>query len=392
MKIAYISIQDSTNIRSFSGTGYYIPKALQQNGAEVNYIGNLKIKPFLPEKAKTLYYKYLHKKIYWYNRNPKVINNFCRQAEKELKNTDYDVVLSFSGPSIALIKTDKPMVIWSDAVFADIIDFYPEFTSMADITIKNGHKMEKALLDRCAHLVYSSDWAAKGAMRYYDIPPEKISVIPYGANIETNRKESDVEEIIRKKDKETCRLLFAGVHWERKGGDQALEVAKELNSRGYPTELHILGSQPGKNNTLPSYVKVHGFISKETEEGKKRINNLIKSAHFLILPTRADCTPIVFAEFNSYGIPCLATNVGGISTIIKDDKNGKTFEPEASPSEYADYIQYLFQNYSSYINLAKSSFSEYKNRLNWDTAGAKMMDLLNNVVKAHKNSRTKINF
>ena len=156
MKIAYVSVQDSTNVRSFSGTGYYIPHALSSNGAKIHYIGNLRKRPFLPEKLKELYYKHVHNKIYWFNRNPKVIKNYGKQAAKELAKIDHDVVLSFAGPSIALLKTNKPMVLWSDAVFEDIVDFYPEFTSMTKRTIRNGHKMEKTILDRCAHIVYSS--------------------------------------------------------------------------------------------------------------------------------------------------------------------------------------------------------------------------------------------
>jgi glycosyltransferase involved in cell wall biosynthesis len=380
MKIAYVSIQDSTSIHSFSGTGYYIPQSLMMNGAEIHYVGQLKKRPYLSEKFKELFFNKIHHKTYYYNRNPKVIHNYGKQADKALAKVDHDAILSFSGPSIALLKTKKPMVLWADAVFADIINFYPEFTNLAKVTIRNGHKMERILLNRCTHIVYSSDWAAEGAKRHYGIPPEKISVIPYGANIETNWDRATIEKTLAKKDSNVCKLLFVGVNWLRKGGSQALHVAEKLNSDGLPTELHIIGCKPPDNKELPSYVKVHGFISKKTPEGKQLINNLISNAHFLILPTIADCTPIVFAEFNSYGIPCLTTNVGGIPTLIRDGINGKLFETDSKPSEYSNYIQLLFKNYSNYLSLAKTAYEEYRNRLNWQTSGKKMVTLLNKII------------
>jgi glycosyltransferase involved in cell wall biosynthesis len=125
-------------------------------------------------------------------------------------------------------------------------------------------------------------------------------------------------------------------------------------------------------------------VSKETEDGKKLIHKLISNAHFLILPTRADCSPIVFAEFNSYGIPCLTTKVGGIPTLIKDGVNGKLFSLDATPDEYSEYILSLFKDYNRYKTLARNSYQEYKNRLNWEVSSKKLFELLKQVIKNHQ--------
>jgi glycosyltransferase involved in cell wall biosynthesis len=83
---------------------------------------------------------------------------------------------------------------------------------------------------------------------------------------------------------------------------------------------------------------------------------------------RAECYGIVFCEANSFGIPCLSTDVGGIPTIIKDEQNGKLFSKDATVAEYCRYILNLFSNYSRYKDLAQSSFHEYQSRLNWSVA------------------------
>jgi glycosyltransferase involved in cell wall biosynthesis len=98
------------------------------------------------------------------------------------------------------------------------------------------------------------------------------------------------------------------------------------------------------------------------------------------MPSRADCSPIVLAEANSFGLPCLTTNVGGIPTIIKEGLNGRTFSLKANILEYCTYITSLMVNYSEYKRLARSSFYEYQSRLNWAVAGKTAKQLITELV------------
>lgn len=142
------------------------------------------------------------------------------------------------------------------------------------------------------------------------------------------------------------------------------------------TELIIVGCQPTIDEPIPNFIRSLGFISKSTERGLNEINGLLAESHFLVLPSRAEAFGIVFCEANSFGVPCLSTNVGGIPTVIKDDLNGKTFSKDANITEYCTYISNLFSNYSQYKNLALSSFNEYQFRLNWSVTGQTVKKLL----------------
>jgi glycosyltransferase involved in cell wall biosynthesis len=93
------------------------------------------------------------------------------------------------------------------------------------------------------------------------------------------------------------------------------------------------------------------------------------------MPSIAECTPIAFCEANSFGLPCLATNVGGIPSVIRNDVNGTTFALDARPEEYCRYIIQALDA-SRYPELAASSFNEYQTRLNWTTAGETVKKLL----------------
>lgn len=99
-------------------------------------------------------------------------------------------------------------------------------------------------------------------------------------------------------------------------------------------------------------------------------------AHFLILPTRADCATMVFAEANAFGVPCLSTEVGGTGTLIRNGVNGQLFDPAAPARVWRDYILDLWSDSERYTELALSSFDEFAGRLNWRTACSAVADML----------------
>jgi len=271
-------------------------------------------------------------------------------------------------------------VFWTDATFAAMVDYYPTYSHLSAESIRQGNEAEQRALEHCRLAIYSSEWAARSAIAHYSVAEEKIRVVPFGANLECTRCTEDIETLIAARPRTPYKLLFLGVNWERKGGAIALAVAKELNRSGLPTELSIVGCPPITDEALPPFVKVLGFISKMTPVGMRRLEQLLSEAHFLIVPSRAECSAIVFCEANSFGVPCLSTRVGGTPEIIRDGVNGQTFERDAPISAYCAFIADVMSDYTRYQELALSSFGEYQARLNWDVAGQRIKALLEEIL------------
>jgi hypothetical protein len=99
-------------------------------------------------------------------------------------------------------------------------------------------------------------------------------------------------------------------------------------------------------------------------------------SHFLILPTRADCFGVVFAEASSFGLPSLAACVWGVPTAIVDNAHGKTFRHDGIASCIREHVEPLMFKYTMYAELCESSFTEYSNRPNWSTAGRNVNRLI----------------
>jgi glycosyltransferase involved in cell wall biosynthesis len=303
-----------------------------------------------------------------------LLKSFAAQVDCALASLDADVVFSVWTNPIAYARTEKPVVFWGDATLAGLAALYPGYRRLPAETVRDGHRAEQLALTRCRLAIYSSEWAAHTAVQNYDVDPAKVKVVPFGANIDGDRSIEDIRAHLAYKDYDTCRLLFVGVDWARKGGDVAVEVAARLNRRGVPAELHVAGCDPP--GELPVFVRRHGFLSKKTEAGRRRLDELFARSHFFLLPTRADCTPVVFPEACSYGLPVLTTGVGGIPTVIRDGRNGFAYPPDAPPEIYCDAVERLWSSRAEYERLALSSFAEYGDRLNWETAGRRVAELI----------------
>lgn len=389
MNIAYITEFDiSSNKNNWQrhqighwGRCYYMAKSLEDESTTLHYLGPLTKKPALLPKIKSRLYNQVLKQIYHPWAEPIFNQDYGRQIATKLSNINVDILVSPDINFIAYLECDRPLVLWVDTLYTGLINYYADYMNLCQETMHHLTAMDRLTLNKCTKVIFSSNWMAKKAIETYQVDGLKINIVPFGANIECHRTLNDINNIVKTRPKTPCKLLFIGVDWVRKGGSIALEVVKELNKAGLKAELIIVGCQPITNEPVPNFVKYLGFIDKSKKEGLEKLNNLLAASHFLILPSQAECYGHVFCEANSFGLPCLATDVGGIPTIIKDNLNGKTFPVTATISDYCTYIFNLMTNYRDYENLAISSFNEYQTRLNWDIAGKTVKNILNDIIQ-----------
>lgn len=363
MKIAYITTATPYNKNSWSGTNYYVKKALEDQGHTVYCIYNSKKDITL----KAILYKFWAKlcnKNYQADRsihNAKKWNKFILTHLEP--NTD--AIISLSTIPVAYLKTNIPIFIYIDGIYEYMLE--QGFYKLINNT-KEAHKIEQNALDNCSQIITSSTASAEAIKSNYKIDPKKISVIPLGANIDTIPDETEIINNIKHKSMEKCKILFVGVDWERKGTDIVIQAVEELYNSEFPIELHLVGLQniPIK---LPPYIINHGFISKMNTDGVNKLTQLYLNSHFLFVPSRGEAYGLVFCEASAYGLPSISHSIGGISTIIKNGVNGQLFNIGTSPRTFGEYIRKTFENENEYKKLAMSSYSRFITELNWSTAG-----------------------
>jgi glycosyltransferase involved in cell wall biosynthesis len=200
-------------------------------------------------------------------------------------------------------------------------------------------------------------------------------VVGYGGNLERENPLEEVHKMIQARGLTTCKLVFSGMDWIRKGGDWAVQLAGELNRRGLPTELTLIGCCPPSNESLPNYVRPAGYLDNSTAAGQREYQALLEQAHFLILPTRADCSPRVIPEANALGVPCITTNVGGIASMVLSDVNGEMFPADDDfVPRSADYILKKMKSEAAYRDLATKTIRDHKRKHTWGSSVQKILE------------------
>lgn len=163
-------------------------------------------------------------------------------------------------------------------------------------------------IDNSAVNLLSSQWTASSVINDYHASKDRVFVLPFGANI-------DDSKIVQAQVYQSGRLnvLFTGVDWERKGGQIAVDTVKKLRYNGADVHLYICGIRDLAHEvTELDFVENLGFLNKNKPEEYQKYLDVWSNSHLLLLPTRAECSAIVFNEASAYGVPILSTDTGGI--------------------------------------------------------------------------------
>jgi glycosyltransferase involved in cell wall biosynthesis len=367
-RIAFIAPADPHD-KDTSATIHYIFKYLQKLG-EVIYLDHFSVTYYYHLRIIDKLSRVLLKEGYNYDYS--VINSrrIGRQLTATIKNNRCNLIFAaLSSIQIAFVETTIPIVYLSDTTFKNMIDYYPGFSH--PLSRWEGNLLEQRAVSKAKKLIYPSEWAAQSALKDYGAPPEKVHIIPFGANLDwlTSRPGS------RGRKDQKCNLLFVGKDWRRKGGDLALAALEKLEERGLPAQLTIVGCQPPGNFPRP-HVRVIPYLNKNREEDARHLEQLYSEADFFVLPTRADCSPIVAAEANAFGLPVISTDTGGLPAVIKEGINGYLLPLTATGEDIAEVIATVFRDEKKYLALRETSRKEYENRLNWEVWTQKVADVI----------------
>lgn len=360
--IAYISQSDPfTDRRAWSGTNFKLREGIEAAGFDVKWI------PFKVNKHKLIMLKILIKVIF--GKKALVDHNrfyfrMCAHSIdlKQLEDCDY-LFFPAGGQIGPYLKTDKPIIYFSDATFSLMVDYY--WKNQPKWIVKEGFENDLKAIKRSILNIRSSKWAADSVVNDYGANPEQTFVIEFGANIE----EKDIKPSMPYRIGQTMNVLFSGVDWQRKGGDIAVETVRLLNEHGIKSKLVIAGIEhlPEKYKSL-SFVENLGFLNKNNPEQYRKYINALSTAHIFILPTKAECSAIVYCEASAFGLPIFTYDTGGVKNYVRDGINGFTLPMSAEAEDFANTIIKCVEH-NELNDLHIGAIDLYRTILNWNSWG-----------------------
>lgn len=158
---------------------------------------------------------------------------------------------------------------------------------------------------RAAGFVAWSNWTRLSFIEDYGCPPDAVKVIPPGINLADFAPGDRSHSLPR--------ILFVGGDFERKGGDLLLDVfRRRLRGRA---ELVLVTRSP-----VPAEEGV--TVYRDISPNSVKLRELFATCDVFTLPTRADCYSLVCMEALAAGMPLVATDVGGISDLVRNGETG----------------------------------------------------------------------
>jgi glycosyltransferase involved in cell wall biosynthesis len=159
-------------------------------------------------------------------------------------------------------------------------------------------------------LVAWSEWAKLGLVQDYEVPADKISVIPPGVNVYEWRR-----PMPRVPHADPVKILFVGGDLKRKGGVVLLEAFRAL--RNFGLELHLVT----KDRVAP---EPNVFVYNNLEANSQPLKDLYHTCDIFVLPTFGDSQPLVLSEAGASGMAIISTKVAAIPEIVRDGETGLT--------------------------------------------------------------------
>ena len=111
--------------------------------------------------------------------------------------------------------------------------------------------------------------------------------------------------------------------------------------------------------------KINGRVIYCTDRSWDDAMKIIKSSQVIVVPSRMESLPTTVKEAFYLNVPVVATNVGGIPELIKDNETGMLV-PSENPDKLADAVNELLSDKQKAERLANNGNKFIKNHMTWD--------------------------
>ena len=239
----------------------------------------------------------------------------------------------------------------------------------------------KMFIKKADLVIAISSFTAKEVKGIYN---RSIEILPYGTTLNIKSKRQQCLNSGK------FRILFVGRHIERKGIEYLIKAAAMLAPDKFQIRIAGQGdlTQKLKKQAMeeaPEQVEFLGKISKEDLEKE------YETANCFVLPAIVDSRGdteglgVVMIEATEYGLPVIASDVGGISDIIMDKKTGMLV-PEKNPQALAAAIRELAESEALQKSLVLGAKEHIKQNFSWDAIIKKQIKLYQDSESQSKNS------
>ena len=112
----------------------------------------------------------------------------------------------------------------------------------------------------------------------------------------------------------------------------------------------------------------------------KEAMTIMKSSCVVVVPSRMESLPTTIKEAFFLKIPVVATNVGGIPELVKNNETG-LLVPANNPQKLAESVNKLLENKQNANQLANSGYEFIIKNMTWDVILPKYIEFYENLLR-----------
>ena len=207
---------------------------------------------------------------------------------------------------------------------------------------------QEAAIFACSDAVLAScDVEAEQFVRLYHADPARVHVVPLGVDhaIFAPGHRPHARRALGIRD-DALMMLFVGRIQALKGVDLALETLVELRDRGRDALLAIVGGPSGADGR-PTLADLHDRVAEAgvidrvsfiAPQAHQLLSTWMRAADVTLVPSRSESFGLVALESSACGTPVVASDVGGLSTLVDEGVNGVRLATR-DPRDWADAVQ-----------------------------------------------------
>ena len=254
--------------------------------------------------------------------------------------------------------------------------------------------LEKEIIQNASKIISLSETEKANLKEIYNCPLEKISVIPGGINSKhwpLIEKEKAREKLCAHT-KDFIILFVGRLEW-RKGAGTLISACSLLKKEIPNLKLIVVGGKIFGRDTNCADVKEYKRLMEKAKEdkvsdivtfsgniGHGQLPIFYRASDIFVVPSYYEPFGLVALEGMINKIPVIASRVGGLMNIIRDNETGLLFEPRNS-LDLKKKILSLYISKESSKRIAENGYQDVLKNYSWSQAFKKINDIYLELLK-----------
>jgi len=239
----------------------------------------------------------------------------------------------------------------------------------------------KWLLSEADAIVPCSKGLAKTLINFAPKIQRKITTIHNGIDVEKFTNMATHQRSLSPQLSKQRVILSVGAFEHIKGHDIIINAFQAMSEKFGDIQLVIVGQTAPAFEETERLVKKLGLQDRCTlvkDAPREVVAAYMSIANLFVLASRSEAFGLVLLEAGAFGVPVVATCVGGIPEVISSQDCGLLVDPD-DPAKLAQAMTYLLEHPESAKKIGMNLKLRVQKDFSWEAAGVGYMEVFDRI-------------